>query len=44
MVIWEIILIAIGVSMNAFAVSICKGLVAKEKTLKTKLNLLADRF
>mgnify|MGYP002619409661 CR=1 FL=1 len=33
--IWEIILIAIGVSMDAFAVSICKGLMAKEKTLKT---------
>lgn len=33
--IWEIFLIAIGVSMDAFAVSICKGLATKEKTLKT---------
>lgn len=35
MKIWEIVLIAIGVSMDAFAVSICKGLATKEKTLKT---------
>lgn len=35
MKIWEIILIAIGVSMDAFAVSICKGLESKEKPLKT---------
>lgn len=32
---WEIILIAIGVSMDAFAVSICKGLASKDKKLKT---------
>lgn len=32
---WEIILIAIGVSMDAFAVSICKGLACKDKKLKT---------
>ncbi len=35
MKIWEIILIAIGVSMDAFAVSICKGLASKDKPLKT---------
>lgn len=32
---WEIILIAIGVSMDAFAVSICKGLASKGKKIKT---------
>lgn len=31
----EIILIAIGVSMDAFAVSICKGLACRDKRLKT---------
>lgn len=35
MEIWEIILIALGVSMDAFAVSICKGLASKDKPLKT---------
>lgn len=35
MKIWEIILIALGVSMDAFAVSICKGIASKDKTLKT---------
>lgn len=35
MKIWEIFLIALGVSMDAFAVSICKGLATKEKPLKT---------
>lgn len=35
MKIWEIILIALGVSMDAFAVSICKGISCKEKPLKT---------
>lgn len=37
MKIWEIILIALGVSMDAFAVSICKGLSCKDKPLKTGL-------
>ena len=35
MKVWEIILIGIGLSMDAFAVSICKGLAAKDKPLKT---------
>ena len=35
MKIWEIILIALGVSMDAFAVSICKGLSCKDKPIKT---------
>ena len=35
MKIWEIVLIAVGVSMDAFAVAICKGIESKEKTLKT---------
>lgn len=35
MKIWEIIMIAIGVSMDAFAVSICKGLASKDRPLKT---------
>ena len=35
--IWEIILIAIGVSMDAFAVSVCKGLATKGKTIKTSM-------
>lgn len=33
----EILLIAIGVSMDAFAVSICKGLACKEKPAKTAI-------
>ena len=37
MKVWEIVLIALGVSMDAFAVSICKGLSCKEKPLKTGL-------
>ena len=37
MKIWEIILIAIGVSMDAFAISICRGLSCKDKPLKTGL-------
>ena len=35
MKIWEIILIAIGVSMDAFAVAVCKGIESKQKTVKT---------
>lgn len=37
MTIWEIILIAVGVSMDAFAVAVCKGIESKEKTLKTAI-------
>ena len=37
MKVWEIMLIALGVSMDAFAVSICKGLSCKDKPLKTGL-------
>lgn len=33
----QILLIAIGVSMDAFAVSVCKGLACKDKPLKTAL-------
>lgn len=33
----EIIIIALGVSMDAFAVSVCKGLSCPEKTKKTAL-------
>lgn len=32
--IWELILLAVGVSMDAFAVSVCKGLSMKKATLK----------
>lgn len=35
--IWELILIAVGLSMDAFAVSICKGLSVKELKLKHAL-------
>lgn len=34
----ELLLLAIGVSMDAFAVSICKGLAMKKSTLKTGLT------
>ncbi len=33
--IWEVLLIAVGVSMDAFAVAICKGLSSKGKLLRT---------
>ncbi len=34
----ELILLAIGLSMDAFAVSICKGLAMKKATLKSELT------
>ena len=36
--IWELLLLAVGVSMDAFAVSICKGLAMKKATLKEELT------
>ena len=36
--IWELFLLAVGVSMDAFAVSICKGLAMKKATLKAGLT------
>ena len=35
---WELLLLAVGVSMDAFAVSICKGLAMKKATLKAGLT------
>lgn len=35
--IWELLLLAVGLSMDAFAVSICKGLASKKATLKNML-------
>ena len=35
MTFWELLIIAIALAMDAFAVSICKGLASKEKFLKT---------
>ena len=32
--IWELLALAVGVSMDAFAVSVCKGLAMKKATLK----------
>ena len=32
--IWELLLLAVGVSMDAFAVSVCKGLAMKKASLK----------
>ncbi len=32
---WELLIIAIALAMDAFAVSICKGLASKEKFIKT---------
>ena len=37
MELWELILLAVALSMDAFAVSICKGLVVKDKYLKAGL-------
>lgn len=37
MTFWDILSIAVGLAMDAFAVSICKGLDTKEKCLKTGL-------
>ena len=34
----ELLLLAVGVSMDAFAVSICKGLAMKEATLKASMT------
>lgn len=34
MALWELFLIAVGLSMDAFAVSICKGLAAKKTGIK----------
>ena len=34
---WELLLLAVGLSMDAFAVSICKGLAAKRASLKHML-------
>ena len=36
--IWELLLLALSVSMDAFAVSICKGLAMKKATLKAGLT------
>lgn len=36
--IWELLLLAVGVSMDAFAVSVCKGLAVKKVTLKEEMN------
>ena len=38
MVLGELLLLAVGVSMDAFAVSICKGLAMKKATLKAELT------
>ena len=42
MTFWELLLIAVGLSMDAFAVSICKGLSVK--TLRPKHALLAGLY
>ena len=34
---WELLLLAFGVSMDAFAVSVCKGLCMKKSALKTSV-------
>lgn len=36
--IWELLLLAVGVSMDAFAVSICKGLAMKKATVKASMT------
>ncbi len=35
MEIWEIVVVSLALAMDAFAVSICKGLASKEKFIKT---------
>ena len=35
MEIWEIVMVSLALAMDAFAVSICKGLASKEKCIKT---------
>jgi len=34
---WELLLLAFGVSMDAFAVSVCKGLCMKKSAMKTSI-------
>lgn len=36
--IWELLLLGVGLSMDAFAVSVCKGLAMKKATLKAELT------
>ena len=38
MTFWEIFLLAVGLSMDAFAVSVCKGLAMPKATLKAELT------
>lgn len=35
---WELLLLGVGLSMDAFAVSVCKGLAMKKATLKAELT------
>ena len=42
MSIWEIIVIGIGLSMDAFAVSVCKGLSVRK--IKPKHSLIAGAY
>lgn len=35
---WELFLLAVGLSMDAFAVSVCKGLAMRKATLKAELT------
>ena len=37
MTLWELFIIAVGLSMDAFAVAICKGVCSKDKYIKTGL-------
>ena len=39
MEIWEIVVVSLALAMDAFAVSICKGLASKEKFI-TEINKL----
>ena len=36
--IWELLLLAVGVSMDAFAVSVCKGLAMKKATVRSQMT------
>ena len=36
--VWELLVLAVGVSMDAMAVSICKGLAMKKATLKNAMT------
>ena len=36
--IWELLLLAVGVSMDAFAVSVCKGLAMKKATFRSQMT------